>query len=298
MRAQDITAGMRLVALAGWNQTEDDWCFFLGTGDCFVAVRDDVVIGTVTTTRYGPRLAWIGMLLVDPAFRRQGIGTGLMQAAVDSLSGWPTIGLDATPAGRPLYERLGFRGEFGLVRMAVDCLPPGCLPPGGLPPGCLPPGGLPSLQGSPPGVRPVEDDDWHAIGELDRAALGADRLPLLRALKKRAPEAAWLSTRQGRVTGFCLGRHGSRFQQLGPVVARTSDEALALCRAGLAPWQGQPVIVDAPGRLGPGQDAFLGGLRGLGFAVQRPLTRMARGAPLARPESAGRTFAICGPEYG
>jgi GNAT superfamily N-acetyltransferase len=288
MRAQDIAAGMRLKALAGWNQTEEDWRFFLARGarahrarreGCFVAVHDGVVIGTVTTTRYGPRLAWISMLLVDPAFRRQGIGTHLMQAAIDSVSDWPTIGLDATPAGRPLYERLGFRDEVGLVRTTVDCLPVDCLP---------------FLPGPPPGVRPVESTDFDSMGDLDRAALGADRLPLLRTLGKRAPEAAWLSIRKGHVTGFCLGRHGSRFRQLGPVVAETLDEALVLSRAGLAAWHGQPALVDVP----TCQGAFLDGLRGLGFALQRPFTRMTRGTRLSRPETAGHTFATCGPEYG
>jgi len=284
MRVQDIAAGMRLKALAGWNQTEADWRFFLATNaartmragpeGCFVAVHDDVVIGTVTTVRYGPRLAWIGMLLVDPAFRRKGIGTCLMQAAVDSLSDWPTIGLDATPAGRPLYERLGFRGEGGLVRMTVDRLP--------------------SLGSPLPGIRPVGDADLHAMAELDRAVLDVDRRPLLHALIERAPETAWLSVSEGGIGGFCLGRHGSTFGQLGPVVAETLDQAMALCQAGLAAWQGQPVIVDVP----TSQAVFLDRLRSLGFAVQRPLMRMVRGAPLPKPETAAHTFAICGPEYG
>jgi GNAT superfamily N-acetyltransferase len=282
MRARDITAGMRLVALAGWNQTEEDWHIFLAMDatrmtrpeGCFVAVHDDVVIGTVTTARYGPRLAWISMLLVEPTYRRQGVGTGLIQSAIDSLLDWPTVGLDATPAGMSLYQRLGFRGEIGLVRTAVERLP--------------------SLRGPPPGVRAVADTDLYAIRELDRAAMGADRLPLLRALENRAPEAAWLSTRQGLVTGFCLGRHGSRFRQLGPVIAETQDEAIALCQAGLAAWHGQPAIVDVPASHG----VFLDWLRSLGFVVQRPFTRMVRGAPLPRPRTAVHTFAICGPEYG
>jgi GNAT superfamily N-acetyltransferase len=279
MRAQDIAAGIRLQVLADWNQTEEDWRFFLTEGAGFVAVHSDVVIGTVTTIGYGPQLAWISLLLVDLAFRRRGIGTALMQAAIDSLSGWPTIGLDATPAGKPLYERLGFRGGMGLVRMTVNCLPAQ---------------GLPSVPAPTPGVRPVADADLYAVGELDRAVLGADRLALLSALKKRAPKAAWLSTGQGRVTGYCLGRHGSKRQQLGPVVAETPHEALVLCQAGLAAWQGQPAIVDVP----TCQSTFQDGLRGLGFAVQRPFTRMVRGAPLSRSESAGHTFAVCGPEYG
>ena len=39
-------------------------------------------------------------------------------------------------------------------------------------------------------------------------------------------------------------------------------------------------------------------LCGVGFAVQRPFTRMALGEPRSRPRSPVRQFAICGPEFG
>jgi hypothetical protein len=52
MHAADIPAGMRLKAIAGWNQTEVDWRLLLAahpTG-CFVAEDRGRIIGTVTTT--------------------------------------------------------------------------------------------------------------------------------------------------------------------------------------------------------------------------------------------------------
>ena len=41
------------------------------------SIRTGLVIGTVTTAGYGGRVAWISMLLVDPAHRGQGMGTRL-----------------------------------------------------------------------------------------------------------------------------------------------------------------------------------------------------------------------------
>jgi ribosomal protein S18 acetylase RimI-like enzyme len=281
----DLPAAMRLKDLAGWNQVEADWRFFLAQRPegCFVATAggQDAVVGTVTTIAYGPRLAWISMLLVDAAYRRQGIGTRLMEVAMDGLQehlsgGEATVALDATSAGRPLYERLGFRAVHESVRLAR-------------------PGGCVARQGdaSSP-VRCTSSDAIAQIAALDHRACGADRTALLRALWQRAPEVACLAFDGGRPAAFSLGRHGSRFSQLGPVVAETLDQAIAVCRHALAAWQGRAVVVDVPAS----QETFLARLREAGFEVQRTFTRMACGAPLPDPTGEARTYALCGPEFG
>src|SRR4051812_295102 len=83
----DIRAAMRLKEAAGWNQTEADWrrLLSLEPNGCFAAVKDGRVVGTTTTTTYGNELAWIGMVLVDPEQRRQGIATQLMKVALEYL---------------------------------------------------------------------------------------------------------------------------------------------------------------------------------------------------------------------
>lgn len=285
MRSGDIAAGMRLKSLAGWNQVEADWRIFLGADaahprpeGCFVAVHERAVVGTVTTIRYGRDLAWISMLLVDPPYRGQGIGTRLMQAAIAGLAGCPTIMLDATPAGQALYKRLGFRERSRLLRLATDRL--------------LPPAGSPSGERLAERIKVSEDLDQ--VVALDRAAFGAGRAPLLRSLACRAPEAAWVLRRQATTVGLCLGRDGAQFRQLGPLAAETLRDAGALCRAGLAAWQGRAVVLDVPAS----QETFRDWLCSEGFAIQRPFTRMLLGEPLAPPETPIRQFAICGPEFG
>src|SRR5882672_9524967 len=112
MTMADIPAGMRLKDLARWNQTPADWARFLRSSPegCFVAECDGHVCGTATTIVYEDRFAWIGMVLVDPLYRGRGIGTALLEGAIQYLDerGVPTLKLDATPQGKPLYEKLGF----------------------------------------------------------------------------------------------------------------------------------------------------------------------------------------------
>lgn len=275
MEASDVPAGIRLKDQAGWNQTEEDWRLFLALSPegCFVSVHDGRVVGTVTTLKYGSQLSWISMLLVDPEFRGIGVGTSLLRKALQSLEGCETIKLDATPAGRRLYERLGFKQEHSLRRMAIGRLPFVPAP-------------------AWPGVVPIEEGAWDGIAALDRRVFGADRVPVLRALQARLPGAAW-QVDGGRCRGFCLGRRGTGFDQVGPVVAERVEDATALCQAALAGLVGRAVALDVPAL----QRDFLAWLRGLGFAEQRSFTRMCRpgGRALGALE---QQFAAGGPELG
>src|SRR5690349_5502736 len=118
---KDIPAAMKLKEAAGWNQTEDDWrrLIRLEPHGCFAALKKGELVGTTTTTTYGADLAWVGMVLVDPENRRQGIASILLQTALEYLRGKvATVKLDATAQGKPVYERFGFEVESVVERWA------------------------------------------------------------------------------------------------------------------------------------------------------------------------------------
>jgi len=275
MTAADITAGMRLKALAGWNQTQVDWRLLLAAHPegCFVAERDGRVVGTVTTINYENAIGWIGMMLVDPEYRRTGIGTELMTAALRSLTQCPTVKLDATAEGRQLYRGFDFADEYTISRMTIRSLP------------ALP---VPSAH-----VQPMTAAGMTPAAELDKTAFGADRAALLHELWQSDPQRGWQSLLSGRVRAFCLGRAGTEFHQIGPVTAETPADATAVTAAALAKLAGRAVVLDVP------QAAvdFRTWLAGLGFEPQRPFVRMYRG----RRQNAAtveKHFAIAGPEFG
>src|ERR1044071_2630536 len=155
----DIAAAMQLKEAAGWNQTEDDWrrLLRLEPNGCFCALKDGAVVGTTTTTTYGDELAWVGMVLVDPPHRRQGIAAKLMSFALDYLR--PRVGtvkLDATALGQPVYERFGFQVESLVERW--------------------------SGAGNSRGREDKNTDSLREILALDRVAFNADRSKLIEAL--------------------------------------------------------------------------------------------------------------------
>lgn len=95
---------------------------YLATGDqtTLLAVDDEQVAGcaTICYMTWLPTLqhptgkrAHLMNVYTAPGYRRQGVARQLVTALMDEakLRGVTEISLDATEAGRPLYESLGFR---------------------------------------------------------------------------------------------------------------------------------------------------------------------------------------------
>jgi predicted N-acetyltransferase YhbS len=282
MTLADVEAGLRLCRLSHWNQLARDWEQFLVSTPAGAVVAEDAagqVVGSVATMRYagargGPSVAWLAMVLVDPAVRGRGVGTALLHEGIARVADVPAVGLDATPLGQPLYTRLGFRVSSGLTRLTRVG---------------------PVLWPAAPdaGVRVATADDDDEIARLDTQATGLDRRHMLTWLREGAPELAWVHQRHDRLDGIVLGRPGHTFVHLGPIIAASTDTAMRLLRAALAASGTAPVIIDAA----DAHASFRGGLEALGFTAQRPFARMYRGA--ARPAGdPSHLFAIIGPEFG
>jgi len=276
MIEDDIPGGLRLSTQAGWNQTASDWRRFLERSPqgCFVMERDGTVVGTAATIAYQDRFAWIGMVLVDADFRQQGIGTRLLERAIELLDRTAVPAkLDATPIGKPLYAKLGFTPEYEIERWVLRRRPF----PGAAAPPC-------------PGLTSGEEE---RIFSLDRKLFGADRTFLLRSLAGEAPEFAMAAPQDGHPRGYAFGRRGLFADHLGPWVADSRREAKELLDGFLARSRRETVIVDAI-RSNAMAVALL---EESGFARSRPLTRMVRG-PNNAPGLPEALCAILGPEFG
>ncbi len=232
------------------------------------------MIGTVTFLRYGGCFSWLSMMLVHPDFRHLSVGTLLMDAALDALAGQPCVRLDATPLGEPLYRRLGFGGEYELARAKVT----------------VPFGRFGSV---PEGVLPMKAADLAAVFARDRQVFGADRSARLSSFYRRAPDLAWTLYRRETLIGYCFGRPGYLYRQLGPVVADDTAAAREVVAGCLASQAGETIAVDIP-RLAPEWTAWL---ESAGFTIERSFVRMYRGQR-QRPGFDAHQFVIAGPEFG
>jgi GNAT superfamily N-acetyltransferase len=276
MNRDDIPAGMRLTETAGWNQERADWEMVLETAGkqtSLVTVHNGRVIGTTAALTYGDRCAWIGLVLVDPEFRRIGVATRMLREITGRVEFCEHIRLDATPAGRPVYEKEGFVPDWGLERLVCPSLP--------------------SVEAPSRDVEVAEESDLDAIVGLDREVFGHDRSAVLRRLWQRSRATAWKIDGEGGLRGFCLGRPGARYHQIGPVVAASQGEAIQLIRGALQDLQCRPVVLDVPDR----HRDLKRWLANRGFAADRSLTRMTWG-DASGEEEVDRYFAVAGPELG
>jgi len=112
-RHGDIDDFLKMAVREKWLCDRWELEFLLGsfpTG-CFVVRQDGSPVAFITAIKYGTS-GWIGNLLVRADLRRQGMGRLLMAQSLTALdrAGARTIWLTASPAGRPIYEQLGFRG--------------------------------------------------------------------------------------------------------------------------------------------------------------------------------------------
>jgi GNAT superfamily N-acetyltransferase len=279
MTVQDIPAGLRLNTLSGWNQTSADWERFLARSPqgCFVMEDGSKVVGTAATICYENRFAWIGMVLVDPEYRKQGIGTQLLNKTIEYLdqSNIFTIKLDATPLGKPLYEKLGFVSEFEIERWILK----------------RPTRTISTMPSSRP--SPLAEHQLKEIFTVDKEFFGADRSFLLRSLCDQAPELAITVWQGGMPQSFACGRHGLFADHLGPCMATSRAAWGNLLCDFLARSSRETLIVDCI-RSNPGA---VESLAAFGFVLSRPLTRMVRG-PNVYPGRPDSLWAILGPEFG
>jgi predicted GNAT family acetyltransferase len=239
--------------------------------------HDGKVVGTVTTIHYESRFAWIGMVLVDPELRKQGIGTDLLKKGIEYLDGLSlhTVKLDATPQGKPIYTKLGFVEEYEIERWILK----------------RPPGAMPTRLLST--RTPLGETQRQRVFRLDKELFGADRSFVLRALCEEAPEFATAVWEEELLQGYAFGRGGLFADQFGPWMARTRTAAEKLLQEFLGTSSRETVIVDCMKSNSMAVEL----LRGCGFAPSRPLTRMFRG-PNAYPGKPGSFCAILGPEFG
>ncbi len=283
MTHADIPAAMRLKESAGWNQTAHDWENLLAIEPegCWVYEALETpgnsksIVGSATIVCYGRVLAWIGMVLVLPEFRRQGIARQLMQHALRYAGqrGVARVALDATSMGEPLYRDLGFEADMAIERWE--------------------------------GVAPVAADSGEdaerpqaatemrldQLAHLDERAFGADRRILLeRLILSAAPTDCW--TARG---GYLLARPGSNAYFLGPCVAEEPPVARRLLQALFTTHRSRRFFWD----LLPENNAARDLAASFGFRCARSLTRMSRpAASLAAPPRIAWQYAAAGFEYG
>ena len=229
MTGPDIGTATALSREQAWPHREEDWALFLEAGEGIVAEQAGRVLGTVMAWRYGEDFATVGMVIVASDVQGQGLGRKLMEAMLDRLAG-RTVVLNATAAGLPLYEKLGFV-ETGVIHQHQAIVP-----------------GVAVAEGIPGGrVRTMGQSD-DGLCDLYSRASGMDRTALFERLAANAHTV--VLTRDHQTVGFAQVRRFGRGWLVGPVVAPDPGGAKALILNGLRTHAGTFCRLDVTGDSG------------------------------------------------
>ena len=268
----DLAAAHRLSQQVQWPHRLEDWALVLGVGDGVVALIDGQVVGTAMYWRYGVDFATLGMVIVTPERQGRGIGRRLMSDVIEAL-GTRSIQLNATQAGQPLYESMGFAAVGGVRQHQGVAL--------NVPIGPLAPGER---------IRPVGPGDEATVAALDGKATGLSRLRVLSALGEAAQGV--LLERDGETVGFALCRRFGRGYSIGPVVAPDEAGAKALIGHWVGSHAGMFMRIDVPD--GGGLSNWL---EEFGLARASGVVTMVRGRP-PRPGVGTKLFALVNQALG
>jgi ribosomal protein S18 acetylase RimI-like enzyme len=260
----DLDGALRLTRAAGWNQLAADWerLLFLEPEGCFVLECDGQIAASTTVLCYGNDLAWVGMVLTAPEFRRRGFAESLIVHALEFAESRKiaNLKLDATDSGIELYRKYGFVNECEIERWRRN----------------------------PGPIGPAEVSPYSPDAVYDRMNFGADRTRLLKELAK-------LGAASILEEGYAMGRPGFSAAYFGPCVAKSGAVARRLLHWFLADNAAQPVFWD----LFPANKEAVRIAEEFGFSPVRRLTRMVLShAGAHRIPTSPDVFAIGGFELG
>ncbi len=254
--------GVRLAV--EWAETEG-WQPGIGDADPFHAADpigffhaclDGLTVATLSVVRGSGSVAFVGLYIVEPRHRGNGIGKALWENALARFDGF-TLGLDAVPAQVSAYESAGFTASHVNARYSSADLP-------------VPDGQVETREATEVGYQDlVAFDARHFFGP---------RPHFLRSWIAGEGRDSLVTTKDGEITGFAASRRTSIGHRIGPVFTGDPDSARALI-LGLAARAGGPVAIDLPEANRNAVDLALS----LGMERDFETTRMYRGSAPSLP---------------
>jgi Acetyltransferase (GNAT) domain len=270
MAMEDIPALHALSIGVQWPHRPEDWAVLIRLGHGVVA-EDAIgrVVGSAMWWPMGPDLARIGMVITTPRLQEQGAARWLMHQIAGPIGGRDKL-LTATRAALRLYLSLGFRpGQTVYLHQGIVAETPTAVP----------------------GARPMMAADEAAVRALDAAALTAERRAVLDELL--AVSEGTVLEREGEVAGFALCRRFGRGHVVGPVVAASEEDALALVAPHVGAHVGRFLRLDTPEAEGP----LRAYLEACGLSLYETTTLMSLGRDRAAKGPA-KTYALASHSLG
>jgi GNAT superfamily N-acetyltransferase len=241
MKKEDFQFAAELANTMDWQMKPEDFQFMtqLEPEGSFVVLDNSKPVGIATSISYG-KAGWFGNLIVKEEYRHKGVGTLLVNHAVNYLQrkGVETIGLYAYPHLKQFYSNLGFKSneDFTVLHTQLKQTP------------------------RQKELSKITKIDIPAIVEFDKKCFGGDRTNLLESIISETHNHGYKITNNDRIIGFVASTVYESAAWIGPLVCRQNDfdTAILLAREVLAKLGNKDVYAVLPKASSPLLDDFLG----------------------------------------
>jgi ribosomal protein S18 acetylase RimI-like enzyme len=224
MTRSELDLCLQWAANEGWNPGLHDAEIFWVTDPqgFFVAEQDGQIIGTGSMVYYSPNLFFLGLFIVPPNLRGNGIGREMfshwqshMQQRLELADDQsPKIGMDGVLAMQPFYKQGGFRLEHQQTRHSIMT------------------GAWTKLNPNESVcTRDVAELPFEQVLEFDRLHFGVRRSTFLRQWLQ--PKDGWTRCvvgADGQITALGTIRRATKGWRIGPLFATGREAADLLLR--------------------------------------------------------------------
>jgi GNAT superfamily N-acetyltransferase len=214
----------------GWNPgPQDADLFYLADPDGFYGYfKDDELIGGGSLVSYAGEFGFMGLYIMKPEYRSQGIGRLLWNqrknTLLSRLKPQAAIGMDGVVAMQPFYHRGGFELAFTDERHE----------------------NIGKIYSQHPAVSPITNDDLAAVLDFDLHCFGFDRKQFMQAWLFQSEGQSFKFTNEKGLQGFAVVRQVKEGYKIGPLFAENEAVAQALYERCLTAVVGEKVYLDIP----------------------------------------------------
>lgn len=252
MRSDDLEEAHGLSSKEKWPHRiqEWQWCFDLGFG--FVAEQSGNIVGTAMGWPFTDQVSSLGLVIVSPECRGQGLARKLMDVVINKL-GERAVMLISTADGLPLYKKYNFEAKDAILQHQGACFTAPLL-----------------MADESQRIRPLGNSDIDTIVHLDECAVGFKRTEVLAELLESG-QGIVLEYPDGPV-GFSIFRRFGRGYVIGPTISPNIEGAKMMISHWLRANPGMFIRIDISEESGLSE-----WLDGLGVTRVDRVTRMVLG---------------------
>ncbi|MFO1101685.1 MAG: GNAT family N-acetyltransferase [Methylocystis sp.] len=223
MSRTELDVALDWAAAEGWNPGLHDAESFhaVDPDGFFLAECAGEALGCICATAYDEAFGYVGLLIVRPPYRGQGVGARLLSVALRHVQG-RNVGLDAAIAMQEFYARYGF--EFAYRNIRQRCVGGGQ---------------------SPTGLMELASVPFEEIQRYDATVFPTARPTFLSRWIAQS-SASLAVIREQELAGYGVLRACREGYKMGPLFADDPEIADALFQGLRARASGAAVFLDTP----------------------------------------------------